>query len=104
MSKRIIIAGVAYPQQGLEVLAKVEAGQVPPPSKDGRRHRVLGPYHTLIVKLNRKGFTGAAIHRILTKECRFAVSQPTVNSYLASAGLCKPNNGESYSGSLHSVA
>lgn len=91
MSKiSITINGFPYVQRGSDIVAAVKAGIIPPPYRDLRVRRKLGPYLLMIAHLLEEDFTFAAIHEIFNRTMGFRVSYLTVINFCKATRITNP--------------
>jgi hypothetical protein len=77
---KITLNGVSYLQKGEEIMAKIERGEIPPPSKDRRRKLKLGAYAALVSEMIKRKFSNATIQKVL-EDHGIKVNYNTVNKF-----------------------
>ena len=77
---KIMLNGVSYMQKGEEIMAKIERGEIPPPSKDRRRKLKLGAYAALVSEMIKRKFSNATIQKVL-EDHGIKVNYNTVNNF-----------------------
>jgi hypothetical protein len=85
----VTFKGIQYKQKGGDIIDKLRSGTLPPPYKNNRRVRKLGPYTRVITELKKEGFSIAAITRIINQNGAKVV-QPTVQGFVVELGIHKP--------------
>lgn len=87
---QITFNGFPYVQRGADIVAAVQANVIPPPYRDLRRQRKLGPYLLMFAHLLHDGFTFAAVWEITNAVAGVRVSYLTVCKFCKETRITNP--------------